>query len=77
MKEVVIDYVNGLEHDFELFYRNGFYIGHDDQIMWSDLSPEGSGTLILFRHWVAGDNLNSMAAPAHFSDLIPYLVPLG
>lgn len=55
---MTIDFVNGRDlFDGTLWFFDGKYVGHDDQIGEFDFAPNGTQRELLFRHRVFKDDV--------------------
>lgn len=81
----VIDYVNGHdEFDGSVWFKDGEYVGHDDQIDPINESPKNKETTLVVRHrtlrseltWEEIDRFVGDAPFSSLSDVEHYLVPL-
>ena len=71
------DFVDGIDaHDQVLYYFDGEYSGHDDQVEFGDLTPPGTQAAIVVSHWMLTEDWDG-ECPEQLDDLRPFLVPLA
>ena len=71
-----IDYINGLEEfDGSLWYFDGQYVGHDDQIEAIDFTPENTVKIIEFHHRTIRSGVEYVDLPdaRHLDEIEPFL----
>lgn len=71
-----IDYINGLEEfDGSIWFFDGKYAGHDDQIEATDFTPEGTVADIEFHHRtiLAGTEWDTLVACKTLAEIEHYL----